>query len=1227
MRWRSSKGALRSIYAAAAAGVLVALLVAAPAAFAGEAPPDWRIESRPSPTNLPLEGHGIVILTVSDLGGSANGEAHEVQITDHLPAGVELDTEAKHPVEPKVLGTPRDIKNNLRNSEHPKGFGCAQPPPGEPVVCTFGQELFPYEQFEVFIYVKTHFHERAEPVNEVTVTGGGAPEATLARALKVNGQKTEFGVEQYELTPETIAGEEGNEAIVPDTQAGSHPYQLTTTFNLNQRNVAESYGPPSLNYPAPALQRNLNFRLPAGLIGDPNAVAQCRGGDFGASFTEGANGCPADTAIGVAQLNFFEPNALGNYFYVVPIFNLVPAPGEPARFGFVADHVPVVLDTSVATGGDYAVTVSVHNASQAIGVLGSRVTIWGAPEDPSHDEARGWACLGYPIGKPCEKGGVAKPSAFLTLPTSCATTPTTSVTGESWPREEANGEVVVGKIGNGPGEASENMTYEFPSKLTGCGLLGFEPALSVEPGTQEANTPTELTTRVTVNQQTALEVGKLAPSTIKDTTVEFPQGVLLNPAAANGLQACLEGESESVEGVGSGGIGFAGNRELGEGFEGTSPTFTETLPEPLVPGVNFCANASKVGEVHIKTPDLANELVGGVYTAAQNANPFGSLFAIYIVAQDPVSKVLVKLAGEVKLNPTTGQITTTFANTPDVPFEELTLRLFGGEKYGKGRATLTTPPECGAVGPTVATFTAWASEPGQGPRTHTDDAPGFNPTSGPEGTACASPQPLTPSFVAGSSNTQAGAFSPFEVTINHPDADQPLTGLTTTLPPGLAAVIASVTPCKEPAASQGTCGPESEIGTAEASVGLGGEPFVQKEGKLFLTGPYDGAPFGLSVVVPANAGPFKFGNVVTRSTITINEETAAVTITSPLPTMVNTTLYPEGVGVPVQLKSLHVVVGREHFQFNPTNCSPMSIGATLKGEDNVSYPYQVHGCENLAFAPKFGISVAGQGSKAGGVGFTATLESGGIGVEGIRKVFLTVPKILPARLQPTLQNACLDKVFVVNPAGCPEDSFIGTATVQTPVLKTPLTGPAILVSHGNAAFPDVEFVLQSENIHILLDGKTDIKKGVTYSRFESAPDAPFTKFISEFPAGPHSIFTDNTEEASTYNLCGKSIVAPTEITAQDGRVIKQETNLTVSGCVKTPALTRAQKLAKALKACKKDKKKSKRQACERAARKKYGAKSKKHTKKKAAKKKLPCTRAVAAQRGRGGGACCSTHGC
>ena len=983
------------------------------------------------------------------------------------------------------------------------------------------------------------------------------------------------------MSAEALETEAGKQVIVPDTQSGSHPFQLTSTFDLNQdyTNIEEFVGRPTLEATAPALQRNVSFNLPPGLIGDANvvgdegAVQQCSGTDFGALDPGEVNGCAPNTAVGVAAVTFFDPITLLHHTSVVPVFNLIPSPGEPARLGLSAAHVPVVLDTSVRTGGDYGVAVSVHNASQAVQVLGARVTIWGVPEAPVHNAARGWACLGFSAAGSCETGHeVAKPTAYLTLPTACVAQPMATVTGESWPYHNESGEQVVGRIGAGAGENNENTSFQFPA-FSGCEALGFDPTISLEPDQDQGNTPTGLTLRVKVPQEGALDPAKLAESAVKDTTVEFPTGVMLNPANANGLEACGEGEP---------GIGFTGVRELEPGY--VANTFTPAAPE--------CPEAAKVGSVSIRTPDLPDELQGGLYIAAQNANPFGSLLATYIIAQDPVSGVLVKLAGEVSVNPKTGRVTSTFLGTPDVPFEELTLRLFGGGEHGAGRASITTPP-CGPVEPTRVTFVSWSG------KTVTDESAGFVVPECPGGK-----QPLQPSFKGWPANNQAGAYSSFELTIEDPDQSQRLTAVNVTLPPGLAGVLASVTPCPEPQAAQGTCGPESLVGHATAAVGLGNEPFVQRDGLVYLTGPYDGAPFGLTLVVPAKAGPFDFGNVVSRSTVTVDPNTAAVTIGTPLPTFVNTDKYETG--IPVQLKQVHVATDRPNFVFNPTNCSPMSIAASFTGdqggEASVSSPFQVSNCASLPFAPKFSASVAAQGSKADGTAFSITVESGGIGVEGIRKVFLTIPKILPARLQPTLQNACRDSVFDVNPAGCPEDAFIGKASVTTPLLKQPLVGPAILVSHGNAAFPDVEFVLQSEGIKVVLDGKTDIKGGVTYSRFESAPDAPFTKFVTELPAGPHSIFTDNTEIVPSYNLCGQKIVAPTEITAQDGAVITQELNVAPVGCTSNRGpLTRAQKLAKALKACKKDKKKSKRIACERAARKKYGSAAKKHSAKKHSK--------------------------
>ncbi|HEX3911743.1 MAG TPA: hypothetical protein VHW67_13690 [Solirubrobacteraceae bacterium] len=1158
---------LKSTILACLVGSLALLAVLGAATASAAEAPRWDVITRAAPTNLPPGGKGEIVAVIVNLGDAPvfATSANPVQITDKLPPGLVATG--------KMQGYAARGDNNLGQHSEEVLKECATLPE---LRCPYIGTLPPFIAIEVQIPVEVASNAGADgEQNEVKVEGGGVAPKSIARPIKVSAAPTPFGVERYELSPEE---EDGSPAV----QAGAHPFQLTTTIELNQTlerdpNFESSEKPPK-GYPStPGLLRNLTTTLPAGLVADARASVfpQCTAVAFAVLRSGNSNECPSSTAIGAAVVTFKEELHFRQNTATVPVFNLVPEAGEPARFGFIFEKVPVILDTALKTGNGYAVEVKVENTSQAAELLSSVVTVWGVPGDKRHAASRGWECLGggiYVEGleprPPCPAATLNPPPYLIMPTTACNQTLNSSVSVQTWTQPAFGPEVPASEL----------------ESLQGCERLPFDPTINAQPDQHEASTPTGLNVEVHVPQDTTLSTTGVAEADVKSTTVTLPEGMLANGGAADGLNVCSTLASGFESSPGS----LASDADTGATLEG------ETGAQFFTSAENSCPGASKVGTVKIKTPLLENELTGYVYFAQQNTNPFASPLVLYLMAEDKESGVRVKLAGEVKIDQSTGQLTSVFRNTPPVPFELLTLHLTNGP-----RATQTTPAFCGRQNVTAARFAPSTEEASR----EVTGSSSFTLTPNTDGEPCPSqgPLPFSPSFQAGSATAQAGGFTPFTLTIRRPDGDQALQSITMHMPPGLAAVLASVTPCPEPQAANNQCGPDSLIGHSTASSGLGSAP-VTLGGDVYLTGPYKGAPFGLLAVTHAIAGPLNLGDVPVRSAITIDPFTAAVTVTSdPLPQFVK--------GAPSQIKVLNVTVDKPGFEFNPTNCSQMAVTGTLNGYEggsaSVSTPFHASNCAALPFTPKLTASAGGHGSKVGGTGFNVNLTSAGLGQAGIAKVFLTIPKILPSRLT-TIQKACVDKVFEANPAACDEGSNIGKATIHTPVFKNPLTGPAYLVSHGNAAFPDVEFVLQGEGVTIILDGKTDIKKGVTYSRFESSPDAPFTSFETSLPAGPHSALTINTEEGKNYNICGKKITMPTVITGQNGVVINSTTNVAAAGCgaVKGFKVTRAQQLQKALKACRKKFKhnKGKRASCEARAKKKYGAK-KKSGKKKAAKKK------------------------
>jgi hypothetical protein len=805
-----------------------------------------------------------------------------------------------------------------------------------------------------------------------------------------------------------------------------------------------------------------------------------------------------------------------------PIYNMAPEHGVAAEFGYVdlIAGAHVIYASVAPTPAGYVL----------------RTTAPELPQVPLTDVIATF--FGNPAAK--NKSGTT-PVATFTNPSDCsAQSRSTTVHMDSWqhPGAESDGAPDL----SDPGWVS-SQAEAFPQGLTGCNLLQFAPTLSVQPQTATpgaADSPAGLDFDLKLSQ--VEEPGVLATPPLRNAVVTLPQGLSVNPASADGLGACSEAQ-----------IGFTG-------LNAASGVAEFTPAEPS------CPDASKIAAVQLTTPLLAGALQGSVYLAAQNQNPFHSLLAGYIVVADPDTGIVVKIPGELKADAHTGQITGVFLNNPQFPFSELKLHFKGGP-----RGVLATPESCGAY-TTTSQLTPWSAPDSGAPATPSDS---FQITTG-----CVSG--FSPSFTAGATNTHAGAYTPFVLSFSRADTDQELSRLSVMLAPGLLAKVAGVARCSDAqlaaaaanpsgAAEQASpsCPPASQLGSVQAGAGPGPSPFFAS-GKAYLTGPYKNAPYGLAVIVPALAGPFDLGNVVVRAALYIDPADGHVTaISDPLPTMLNDT------GIPIRLRRVDVTLDRPSFTFNPTSCAPMAIGATLTSTGGLSSSpsarFQASGCQELPFKPSFKASTQGHTSKANGASLTVTAAQKP-GEANIAKVNVALPLALPSRLT-TLQKACTEAQFNANPAGCPEASNVGTATAITPVLNVPLSGPAYLVSHGNAAFPDLEFLLQGEGVQIVLDGKTDIKKGITYSKFQTVPDAPISSFQTTLPEGPHSILAANAnlcantktvtvKKRVTRRVHGRTkhltvkrkksvaqpLLMPTTITGQNGATVKQSTKIAVSGC-------------------------------------------------------------------------------
>jgi len=884
---------------------------------------------------------------------------------------------------------------------------------------------------------------------------------------------------------------------VSSVQAGAHP-NVMTSVTLNQ--ALTELGKGFVRNEMSATAKDLNVDLPPGLVGNPTAVPRCT-----------ANGvetgtCPTDSAVGVGFATILTEGNPTTYSDLV--YNIVPYQGEPAAFMMDPAGIPVRLDASVRSNGDYGIHISVHDITEVELVVSTTVTLWGVPTEYNGEHYVNASTLkevsgtdvttsGHRFG--VQGGGVLAP--FLENPTQCETPLSWGLAADAW--------LAPGRVdGNGlpeladPNWKTASIATAAPS---GCGLLSFEPSLSVLPEKLQADEPAGYTVDLKVPQHES--PSGLATPELRDATVALPSGVSVSPGGADGLVGCSDAQiALSTLGPGS------------------------------------CPLASQIGTVTITTPLLASPLTGQVFVGAPNCGPCtaadaqdGRVFRLFLQAQG--SGVTIKLAGTISADPITGQLTATFKNNPQLPFSDLQLQVMGGQL-----APLANPQSCGEALST-STLTPWSTST-KAPQAASPFSR-FNIDLAGDGNATPCPNlPFNPWFTGDTAAPLAGGFSPFTVSFSRQDREQDLSGITLQTPPGLLGMLSQVPLCGEPQAQEGACPATSQIGHTTVAAGAGSHPLTvpqagQPQAPVYLTGPYKGAPFGLSIVVPAVAGPFNLGTVKVRAAINVDPRTTQITVTSdPLPQIID--------GVPLRLQQVNVTVDRPGFMFNPTNCNPQQLTAQIAAAQGanaqVTSPFDVGGCTGLPFKPAFKAQTQGKASANGNGASLMVNVAQKTGEANIHKVDVQLPKLLPARLK-TLQKACTEKTFDANPASCPAASDVGSAKAITPVLNVPLVGPAYLVSHGGAKFPELVVVLQGQGVTIELHGETDIKGQITYSRFETVPDAPITSFQLKLPEGPHSALA-----APAGSLCGKTLNMPTTITGQNGAVVKQTTRIKITGC-------------------------------------------------------------------------------
>jgi hypothetical protein len=914
------------------------------------------------------------------------------------------------------------------------------------------------------------------------------------------------------------AGKEGFSVAVkteegkPSSAAGTHPAEWGMHLGLSETG----------GFPDGDL-RDLRIEAPQGMLVNPtfqgsvaSDLVKCSLVDFHtprvSPYEQSFSGesCPLYSQVGTIEVHTSFGGGIARRF---GLFNLQAAPGLPAQLGAAPFGSPVVFDTTLIpdSQGRYTLSLEAKDFSQALDVSSIDLNLWGVPWAASHNGERGNCLNEAGPGSPwaqCSVGppGEYPPKAFLTLPTECSSSLSFTATASSW---QQPGQVSA--------SATNNNTLEQAVPLSACASLPFTPQPLGLLNTTKASSASGYDFRLTADQEGLVQPTQPVASAARQVVVHLPQGVTVNPSVGAGLIGCTPSQyaAESA-------------------FNGQG---------------NGCPNGSKIGDFIVQTPlfeDVAGRefFNGAIYLAQPRDNPFGGIVAVYLVAKLPSRGVMIRLAGKIDPNPSDGTITATFEGLPELPYTDLQMNFRAGQ-----RAFLISPPACGEA-ITRTEMTPWSNETTiSGTPTSSDISSGVDFGPCPSGTP-----PFNIEAVTGGINSNVNSYTPYYVHLTRHDTDQEITSYSLVLPKGITGKLAGVPYCPEAAiaaarANTGfgeeahpSCPAASQVGRTLTGYGVG-PALTYASGRIYLAGPYHGAPLSLATVNSATVGPFDLGTIVIRSAFQVDPHTAQLRIDSsasdPIPHIID--------GIPLHLREVRIYVDRPNFTHNPSSCEPSNLESTLTGSGatfesqaddskvTIARHFQLLNCSTLGFKPKLGIRLRGNFHRGGYPQLRATFAARGPQDSNLRRIEVEMPHA-EFLAQNHIREVCSRVQF--DAKRCPAGSVYGSAVAYTPLLDEPLKGNVYLRS-STGKLPDLVADLYSGAVRIVVEGHIGpTKSGGVDAFFDELPDQPLERFVMTLRGGKHGLLTNSLDICAAPPFASVSSIAQNNIGAKFNTVLR-----------------------------------------------------------------------------------------